>query len=79
VPNENKHIAANLRRQRNAMGLTQADLASLAGVAQPRIAKLERGDGDPRISTVGRVAEALGISTASLLIPLDAEISQEVA
>ena len=43
-------------------GLTQSELAHMAGVSQPMIARLERGDQDrvPTLSTINKVLNALG-------------------
>jgi predicted transcriptional regulator len=48
-----------LRERRDAIGLTQSELADRAGVSQPLIARIEGGDVDPRLSTLRRIVEAL--------------------
>lgn len=60
-------LAANVLRLREGRSLTQADLARLAGMRQPRIAEIERGDANPQLDTVSKIAYALGASTAELL------------
>ena len=45
---------------RDDLGLTQAELAKLAGVSQPAIAQLESPDSNPTIDTLNRVAGAMG-------------------
>ena len=49
----------DLRERRNALGLTQSELAERAEVSQPLIARIEGGDVDPRLSTLRRIVEAL--------------------
>ena len=41
------------------MGLTQTELAKLAGVSQSLIARIEKGTVDPRLSTLKRILEAI--------------------
>lgn len=50
-----------LRQRRAAAGLSQADLAARVGVSQQQIALLESPDGDIKLGTLDRVAEALGL------------------
>lgn len=62
-------LAANVNALRTTRGMTQAELAKAAGVAQPRIAEIERGDANPRLSTLARLASALGTGVSELLQP----------
>lgn len=72
-PEEAKTIVGrNVRRLRESRGLTQEDLAHLAGLHPPGIGRLERGAVDPRASTLVRVANALGVAVADLLVSADA-------
>ncbi|MEZ3115086.1 CBS domain-containing protein [Halobaculum sp. MBLA0147] len=48
-----------LKERRGDVGVTQTELAELAGVSQPLIARIEGGDVDPRMSTLRAVVEAL--------------------
>lgn len=61
------NLAANTIRLRRARNMTQADLARAVGVRQPRIAEIERGDANPQLETVARLAHALGVSADELL------------
>jgi len=49
----------DLRQRREAVDLTQSELAERAGVSQPLIARIEGDDVDPRLSTLRGVVEAL--------------------
>jgi transcriptional regulator with XRE-family HTH domain/predicted RNase H-like HicB family nuclease len=53
-------VKLELRWMRDDLGLTQAELARLAGVSQPAIAQLESPDSNPTIDAVNRVARAMG-------------------
>ena len=62
------HLGANVYRLRAAAGLTQLQLAEAAKMKQPRIAEIERGDGNPTLLTVTRIAIALGVAPDRLLV-----------
>ena len=53
-------VKLELRWMREDLGLTQAELGTLAGVSQPAIAQLESPDSNPTIDTLNRVARAMG-------------------
>ena len=53
-------LASSLIQARLDKKLTQQQLAAKAGVSQTVIARLEGVDGNPTVSTVNRVAGALG-------------------
>lgn len=52
-------IARKLITFRIEHGLSQTELAKRCGVSQPAIARLERGEHEPRLATLRRVAHAL--------------------
>jgi DNA-binding XRE family transcriptional regulator len=55
---------AKLRLQR---GWSQAELAKRAATSQSHIARLELGQGDPRIGTLKKLARALGVPLATVV------------
>ena len=60
-------FAANLRRQRVRQGLSQERLASLAHIHRTEVSLVERGEREPRLSTIVRLARGLGVAPAVLL------------
>ncbi|HFE65845.1 MAG TPA: XRE family transcriptional regulator [Chloroflexi bacterium] len=56
-----------IRAWREYFGLTQQALAQRAGMSQPALARLEKGDVKPRAATLKKLAVALGISVAQLI------------
>jgi predicted transcriptional regulator len=52
-------IADKVAERRQAMGLSQRELAFLVGTTQSAIARMERGGRPPRIDTLLKIAEAL--------------------
>ena len=65
--NTRELFAANLRRLRNARGLSQEELAHRAGIDRTYVSLLERCQYAASIDVVGSVAEALGVEAADLL------------
>ncbi|MFB6186868.1 MAG: helix-turn-helix domain-containing protein, partial [Halobacteriaceae archaeon] len=49
----------DIREKRQSLELTQSELADLADVSQPLIARIENGDVDPRLSTLRKIINAL--------------------
>jgi transcriptional regulator with XRE-family HTH domain len=60
-------LAANLRRFREARGLTQQQLSEASGVPRPTLAHLETGSANPTLSVLARVAQALTVSMEQLV------------
>lgn len=60
-------FAANIRRHRLALGLSQEELAELAGVHRTYVGMLERGEKNVTIYNIERVAKALGVPPDTLL------------
>lgn len=49
-----------VRERREALGLSQAQLARAAGTSQPAIARLEAGGTEPTLRTITNLARVLG-------------------
>jgi len=60
-------FATNLRRLRNAKGLSQDDLAYEAGVSRSYLSQLEKGSFYASLKIIGRLAEALQVEPTELL------------
>ena len=58
---------------RLSKGWSQAELARRAETSQPHIARLELGKVDPQVSTVKKLAKALGVSTATVVDAISPE------
>jgi transcriptional regulator with XRE-family HTH domain len=56
-----------LRRKRRRAGLTQEELADKAGVATTTVSRIEEGVTQPRIPTIRKIAQALGLQVRDLL------------
>lgn len=60
IPVELK-VANAVVNARAKAGLSQSDLASITGIDQSDISKIERGVANPSINTLNRLAKALGM------------------
>lgn len=62
-----ERFAANLRRERGKRKLSQEALGHACDLHPTEISRLERATREPRLSTIVRLARALGIAPAKLL------------
>jgi transcriptional regulator with XRE-family HTH domain len=60
-------FAQDLRRARVERGLSQEALGDAAGLHRTEISLLERALREPRLTTIVRLARALGVKPAELL------------
>jgi transcriptional regulator with XRE-family HTH domain len=66
---EQAAIGRQLRARRAAAGRTVASVAADASLSVPYIANLENGRGNPTITALTRLAEALGLRLEITLVP----------
>jgi transcriptional regulator with XRE-family HTH domain len=64
-----RSFAANLRREREALGLSQQALANLAGRHRTYVGSVERGERNISIDSFEALARALGVEAADLMKP----------
>ena len=60
-------LGRRVRELRLARGMSQRQLALLAGTSQPAIARLEMGGTNPRMNTLARLSAALGAELVVVL------------
>ncbi len=61
-------IAKNIKKYRAKLGISQDKLSKLAGITLHTITKIESGaTPNPRIETVKKIADALGVSIDDLM------------
>jgi transcriptional regulator with XRE-family HTH domain len=61
------NIGQNLKWARRRAFMTQRELAEAAGMGHDQISRIESGKVDPRLSTIERLAEALGVEARELV------------
>jgi transcriptional regulator with XRE-family HTH domain len=57
----------NLRRERHRLEISQEELGYRCDLHRTEISLLERGQRDPRLATIVRLARALDVKVAELL------------
>ena len=60
-------LAANVVVFRARRKLSQAALAERAGISRPTVARIELGEGDPKLDVLSRIATALGVTFSELV------------
>jgi transcriptional regulator with XRE-family HTH domain len=60
-------VGGRVRKLRVERGLSLRKLAKLTGIAYSNLSKFENGAHDPKLSTIARIAEALGVQMTSLI------------
>ncbi len=56
-----KRIGSQIKERRKVLDITQTELADLAGISINTVVAVERGQGDPKISTYLSICEVLGL------------------
>lgn len=62
-----RNLAANVRLLRETRGISQQQIARIAGIPRPTWANIESGDANPTLAVLTRVAAALGARIEDLL------------
>lgn len=57
---DRRRLLRHLAARREALGLSQGEVAERMGTSQPAVARLESGEVDARVSTLERFAAAVG-------------------
>ena len=68
-------LANELRRLREEKGLSQTRLAADAGLTQPMVAFVENDTKTPTVSSLYRLARALGTTPGAILTATDAVVA----
>ncbi|MCL5935194.1 MAG: XRE family transcriptional regulator [Firmicutes bacterium] len=63
----NQKIGQRLRRLRTARGYSLERLAELTGVSKPMLGQVERGESNPTVGTLWKIAGGLGVSFSAFI------------
>ncbi|TVU70076.1 helix-turn-helix domain-containing protein [Cobetia crustatorum] len=72
------HVATNVRRLRLAAELSQQLLAEQAGISRRMLVNIEKGDVNVSLSTLDKLAEALGVLFYALVQPPESQDSARI-
>jgi transcriptional regulator with XRE-family HTH domain len=61
------NLGRNLRQLRKEREMTQEEVGHRSGVHPTEVSRIESGKRDPQVSTVERLAKALGVPASDLL------------
>jgi len=64
---ETQRFAKNMKKLREAKGMSQGDIHRATGIDRAYISNLEAGKQNPTLETIAKIAEALGVSSDQLL------------
>lgn len=67
MESESAKLGKNLKRIRTQKGMTQGDIVRALGVSRSFVSNIENGKTNPTLSTIKRIADALGVSVDKLL------------
>lgn len=70
---DNVILGTNIERLRTEQNYDIAKFAQVSGVGRPTIYEIERGEGDPKLSTIRKIANALDVGIIELFAPLKGE------
>ena len=66
-------FAITLTKARKSLNVTQRSLAEKLGISQPYVAKLEGGEANPTLGTIGRLLAAINLRLVTSTAPLKPE------
>jgi transcriptional regulator with XRE-family HTH domain len=72
------HVGANVRQLRQARSLSQSGLAELSRISRRMIVAIESGESNVSLSTIDRLAAALGASFTEIVRPPGASDSRRI-
>lgn len=70
-----KVIASNLRRLRVKNNLTLGQLSKVSGISKAILSDIEKGDGNPTVNTIWKIANGLNVPYTKLIEDTKKEVS----
>jgi transcriptional regulator with XRE-family HTH domain len=69
-PIDPRFVGQNVQKLREQHGWSQKELAQNADLSQSQVSLIERGDGNPTLESLNKLAIALGVAAIVLLVGL---------
>lgn len=60
-------MAKRMKARRLALGMTQAELAKLAGISRHHVMRIEAAEQEPTLGVIERLAKALRVKPSKLI------------
>lgn len=67
MQDESVKLGLNLKKIRTKKGISQGDISRELGVSRGFISTIENGKTNPTLTTISKLAKALGVSSGELL------------
>lgn len=67
MKNESEKLGSNLKRIRTQKGISQGDIGRKLKVSRGFISTIENGKTNPTLSTIAKIAKAIGVSVGELM------------
>lgn len=64
-----QRFGQRVQQKRKAAGLSQEGLAHAAGISRRYMSGIERGEANPTVDQIVRLADAIGVAPATLMPP----------
>lgn len=77
ILSNNMDISKNIKRIREAKGLSQKEVISAIGMGAAQYSRIENGKTDPSVSTLTKIAKALGVAMPELF--MDKETLEDIS
>ena len=67
MKSESEKLGKNLKRIRTSKGISQGDIARSLEVSRGFVSNIENGKTNPTLTTIAKLAKAVGVSVEKLL------------
>lgn len=67
VPTDPLEVGRNVKAEREKAGLSLAKLSAVTGISKAHLVRLERGEGNPSLGILSRIADAFELTVADLV------------